>query len=426
MEQRPVEPPLHCNSAQSDRRRSLGGAGGLLLRSSHGPSVGSASAAAAESSRAGASATQSPLISTGNRSRPSALSGGAVLASARRLTQPALPTQQQQQQQPQPRSSWGASLNLNIPGVRSSETQPHVSHHTSSRANAAGSTEQGPGEMLTLFRQRPTPQAAVAASSHSPGSHGGESGVDQGENAMAAAAEEGSRDLLASVRELAALQRQLSLLRARHGTDGDAAAAPADVGRRRPAADRTRAAGTEPLVDAEDDDMMLHPVACDGCGAGPPLAGRVMKCVECDNYDLCARCYGDQDRHGHPREHQFRQRVTGDDERLSRQLMLGVLESTMLREALLRSSQGDVDRESTAQEAAEVRAAETISALPRLTWSAGAPQSKCSECALCLEEYAEGEEVLKLSCDHLFHEGCVGPWFVKSLSCPLCQKEVSA
>jgi len=290
--------------------------------------------------------------------------------------------------------------------------------------------------VLVRFRQRPTPQAVVAATSHRPGFRGGEPGADPDENAMAAAMEEGNRELLARVRELDALQRQLLLLQqgtaslqaavshARRGQDGGIIAASTNRGRRgsAAAADLARAAGTESSAEAENDDMALHPVTCDGCGAGPPLAGRVMKCVECDDYDLCARCYAHQDRTGHPRGHQFRQRVTGEDPELSRQLMLRVLESTMIREALRRSSEGDVDQESAAQELAEVRAVETISALPRVTWAAGAPQSKCSECALCLEEYTEGEEVLQLSCAHLFHEGCIGPWFAKSLSCPLCQK----
>jgi hypothetical protein len=32
--------------------------------------------------------------------------------------------------------------------------------------------------------------------------------------------------------------------------------------------------------------------------------------------------------------------------------------------------------------------------------------------------------VLKLHCRHLFHEGCLGPWLTKSLTCPMCKAEV--
>lgn len=426
MEQRPVTPLGNSNPAQSARsaRRSLGEAGGLLLRSGHG-----SAAAAVQGARAGAASPQSPRVSTGNRSRPSTLTGGAVLLPSRRLTQ----------QQPQPRSR-RASLNLDNPSVRRSETQPQGNHHTSNGTNAAGSAEQGAVEMFMPFRQLPTLQTAVAASSHSLGPRAGESGVNPDESAMAAAMEEGNRELLARVRELAALQGQLLVLqrgtaslqaavsRERRGEDGDVVMAAANRGRRgsAAAADRARVAGTQPSAEVEDVDMVMHPFTCDGCGAGPPLVGCVMTCVECDDYDLCARCYADQDRSGHPRGHQFRQRVPGENPELPQQLMMRFLESTMLHEALRRSNEGDVDRETAAQELAEVRAVETISALPRVMWAAGEPQSKCSECALCLEEYTEEEEVLKLPCAHLFHEGCIGPWFVKSLSCPLCQKEVSA
>lgn len=437
IEQRPIT-PTGGNPGRSERsaRRSLGEAGGLLLRASHGPRVGSAAAAIAE--------TQPPLMPTGSRNRPSSLTGGVVLASS--LTQPALPMQQQRrrQQQPQARSRRTASLNLSSIGDRSGDGQPQVGNHDSNRAGAASSSEQEPSGMLRRFRHRPSQQAPVAANSRSAGFRGDETGVGPEENAIVAAVEEGNRELVARVRELAALQRQLLVLQqgtatlqaavshARQGDDGDAAAAPVSRSRQgsgsgaaATAGDRVRAAGEESSAQAEDDDMMLHPVTCDGCGAGPPLAGRVMKCVQCEDYDLCGRCYADQDRGGHPRGHQFRQRTAGEDPNISRQLMLRVLESTMLREALRRSSEGDVDGEAAAQELAEVRAVETISTLPHVTWEQGATESKCSECALCLEEYTEGEEVLKLPCNHLFHEACIGPWFAKSLSCPLCQKEVS-
>jgi len=444
IEQRPLTPLGYSNPAQSARsaRGSLGGAAGLLLRSGHGSRVGGAAAAPAEDARAGASSPQSSLMPMSNRNRLSALGGAAsVLPSSRRLTQPA------HAQLPQLRSRRAASLNLNNPGVRSLDT-PQV-NHTGSRADSAASTEhQGALEMLMRFRQRPRPHTVAASegSHHGPSLSGGgdqtenvdprgESGVDP--DAMAAAMEQGNHELLARVRELAALQGQLLVLqqgtaslqaavaRARRGEDGDVSA-PANRSRRgSAAADQGHATGTEASAEQVDGDGVLHPVTCDGCGAGPPLVGRVMKCIECDDYDLCARCYADQDGSGHPRSHQFRPRVNGEDPDVPRQLLLHVLEGTMLREALRRSSNREVDDEVAAQELAEVRAVETISALPRVMWAAGAPHSKCSECALCLEEYAEGEEVLMLSCAHLFHEGCIGPWFVKSLSCPLCQKEVS-
>mmetsp|Transcript_10740 Transcript_10740/g.25648 ORF Transcript_10740/g.25648 Transcript_10740/m.25648 type:complete len:172 (+) Transcript_10740:7-522(+) len=170
--------------------------------------------------------------------------------------------------------------------------------------------------------------------------------------------------------------------------------------------------------------MVIHPhVTCDGCGAGPPLVGRVMKCLDCEDFDFCAQCFSDQDRAGHPRGHRFQPRSDREGGRVaSPQLLLRILESTMLSEALRRSTEGEANEAAEAQAAAEVRAAEVLSSLPRLRWDASAGDTECS---LCLEDYVQDEEVLKLPCGHLFHEVCVGPWFAKSLLCPLCQREAS-
>ena len=47
------------------------------------------------------------------------------------------------------------------------------------------------------------------------------------------------------------------------------------------------------------------------------------------------------------------------------------------------------------------------------------------ECAICLEEFRDGEtcQVL-LVCDHFFHPECIGLWLVKNQTCPICRKEV--
>mmetsp|Transcript_135840 Transcript_135840/g.421983 ORF Transcript_135840/g.421983 Transcript_135840/m.421983 type:complete len:150 (-) Transcript_135840:187-636(-) len=148
-----------------------------------------------------------------------------------------------------------------------------------------------------------------------------------------------------------------------------------------------------------------------------------MKCLDCEDFDFCAQCFGDQERSGHPRGHRFRPRSRPEGRMASPQLLLRLLESTMLSEALRRSTEVEGNNEAAEQAAAEVRAAEVLSALPRSRWDAAAQGD--TECALCLEEYTQGEEVLKLPCGHLFHETCVGPWFAKSLLCPLCQREAS-
>merc|ERR1719440_2481330 len=42
------------------------------------------------------------------------------------------------------------------------------------------------------------------------------------------------------------------------------------------------------------------------------------------------------------------------------------------------------------------------------------------ECELCLEEYNEGDELMRLPCMHAFHANCVSPWLQKAGNCPVC------
>ncbi|KAG9143617.1 hypothetical protein Leryth_019203 [Lithospermum erythrorhizon] len=54
-------------------------------------------------------------------------------------------------------------------------------------------------------------------------------------------------------------------------------------------------------------------------------------------------------------------------------------------------------------------------------------EDDCSsvECSVCLSEIEEGDEVRELSCDHLFHRGCLDRWIgYGNMTCPLCRSRV--
>lgn len=49
------------------------------------------------------------------------------------------------------------------------------------------------------------------------------------------------------------------------------------------------------------------------------------------------------------------------------------------------------------------------------------------ECAVCLSDIKEGDEIRELQCDHLFHRVCLDKWAIEyaHLSCPLCRTSLS-
>ncbi|KAK3413663.1 hypothetical protein EUGRSUZ_I02211 [Eucalyptus grandis] len=55
--------------------------------------------------------------------------------------------------------------------------------------------------------------------------------------------------------------------------------------------------------------------------------------------------------------------------------------------------------------------------------AAGAAGRLPVECAICLAEFAEGDEVRLLpQCGHGFHVGCIDPWLGSHSSCPSCRQ----
>jgi hypothetical protein len=46
-------------------------------------------------------------------------------------------------------------------------------------------------------------------------------------------------------------------------------------------------------------------------------------------------------------------------------------------------------------------------------------------CTICLGEYEDGEQLVKLPCSHIYHEDCVSSWTSNHTRCPLCNYDLS-
>ncbi|NXL86319.1 RNF43 ligase, partial [Alectura lathami] len=59
-------------------------------------------------------------------------------------------------------------------------------------------------------------------------------------------------------------------------------------------------------------------------------------------------------------------------------------------------------------------------------WDSASSCSSAPVCAICLEEFSEGQELRIISCSHEFHRECVDPWLQQHHTCPLCMFNILA
>ncbi|NXW79217.1 RNF43 ligase, partial [Hirundo rustica] len=65
-------------------------------------------------------------------------------------------------------------------------------------------------------------------------------------------------------------------------------------------------------------------------------------------------------------------------------------------------------------------------ARPAPRWDSASSCSSAPVCAICLEEFSEGQELRIISCSHEFHRECVDPWLQQHHTCPLCMFNILA
>lgn len=69
-------------------------------------------------------------------------------------------------------------------------------------------------------------------------------------------------------------------------------------------------------------------------------------------------------------------------------------------------------------------AKKAISKLKTETFNSANLTTEDDSCAVCLENYKDGENIRILSCKHLFHRTCIDPWLLNHRTCPMCKSNV--
>ncbi|RWW41538.1 hypothetical protein BHE74_00052972 [Ensete ventricosum] len=78
---------------------------------------------------------------------------------------------------------------------------------------------------------------------------------------------------------------------------------------------------------------------------------------------------------------------------------------------------------STPSKGLKKNALRALSTLSFDSSAAGAGCVQLVDCAICLAEFADGDEVRVLpQCGHGFHAGCVDTWLLSHSSCPSCRR----
>ncbi|XP_032389564.1 E3 ubiquitin-protein ligase RNF43 isoform X2 [Etheostoma spectabile] len=57
-------------------------------------------------------------------------------------------------------------------------------------------------------------------------------------------------------------------------------------------------------------------------------------------------------------------------------------------------------------------------------WGSGSSSNSSPVCAICLEDFQDGQHLRIISCAHEFHKECVDPWLLQHRTCPLCMHNI--
>ncbi|BHF59964.1 hypothetical protein SprV_0100292500 [Sparganum proliferum] len=68
--------------------------------------------------------------------------------------------------------------------------------------------------------------------------------------------------------------------------------------------------------------------------------------------------------------------------------------------------------------------AAALSRLPKRTLTS-ADIVKSESCPICFDDYAAGNVVITLPCEHFFHDSCITRWLKEHGTCPICRKNLA-
>lgn len=68
-------------------------------------------------------------------------------------------------------------------------------------------------------------------------------------------------------------------------------------------------------------------------------------------------------------------------------------------------------------------AAKAAEAMEPVTEPVDVPNGAYSDntCSICLDDYEEGDQLLQLTCGHVFHRPCIDLWLKSHCVCPCCR-----
>lgn len=46
-------------------------------------------------------------------------------------------------------------------------------------------------------------------------------------------------------------------------------------------------------------------------------------------------------------------------------------------------------------------------------------------CCICIERFVKGQVLVRLPCNHQFHEKCINVWLDSHHICPMCRKDLN-